>query len=173
MAILGLLLLLAAAGLAVDVVVQNSASISVEAIGATFSMRPGWLFVAGLATGVIGMVGVSLLVAGITRARRRRAVLAESRRNLQGLQAERDRLAVELERQRAAGKATTGRTRADDRRAKGDDDPAVIDLDEERRPARTSDDYDAVARTGGPETSDDPRHEPVGSGRHGLFSRRH
>ena len=145
-AILGLLLLLAAAGLAVDVVVQNTSSISVEAVGATFSMSPGWLFVVGLATGVIGLLGVGLLVAGTTRARRRRAALAESRSNLQDLQAERDRLAVELERQRAA------RT--------SDDDSAVIDLDEDRRSVLGSDDYVAVPST------DEP-------GRHGLFSRRH
>ena len=128
MAILGLLLLLAAAGLAVDVVVQNTSSISVEAVGATFSMSPGWLFVAGLATGVIGLLGVRLLVAGITRTRRRRAEFAESRTSLQELQAERDRLAVELERQRS--------TRTS---AAADDDSAVIDLDEDRRPVLGSD----------------------------------
>lgn len=128
MAILGLLLLLATAGLAVDVVVQNTSSISVEAVGATFSMSPGWLFVAGLATGVIGLLGVGLLVAGITRARRRRASFAESRTSLQELQAERDRLAVELERQRA--------TRTS---AAVDDDSGVIDLDEEHRPVLGSD----------------------------------
>ena len=128
MAILGLLLLLAAAGLAVDVVVQNTSSISVEAVGATFSMSPGWLFVAGLATGVIGLLGVSVLVVGITRARRRRASFAESRTSLQELQAERDRLAVELERQRS--------TRTS---AAADDDSAVIDLDEDRRPVLGSD----------------------------------
>ena len=145
MAILGLLLLLAAAGLAVDVVVQNTSSISVEAVGATFSMSPGWLFVAVIATGVIGLLGVRLLVAGITRARRRRASFAESRTSLQELQAERDRLAVELERQRS------GRTSA-----AVDDDSPVIDLDEERRPLPRSDDDVHVE-----------------SGRHGLFSRRH
>lgn len=41
MAILGLLLLLAAGGLAVDVVVQNTSSISVDAVGQTFSLSPG------------------------------------------------------------------------------------------------------------------------------------
>jgi hypothetical protein len=170
-AILGLLLLLAAAGLAVDVVVQNTSSISVEAVGATFSISPGWLFVAGLATGAIGLVGVSLLVAGITRARRRGATLAETRTSLQHLQAERDRLAVELERQRAARRSTTVRTGADDGLA-GDDDSAVIDLDEERVPAPASDDYVTVRSTAGPEPADD-RHDPVGSDRHGLFHRRH
>ena len=147
MAILGLLLLLAVGGLAVDVVLQNTSSISVEAVGATFSMSPGWLFVAGLATGAIGLLGLSLLVAGTTRARRRRAVLAESRTNLQELQAERDRLAVELERQRSARTSPVV----------GDDSP-VIDLDEERRPVPRSDDQVDV---------------DVESGRHGLFSRRH
>ena len=146
MAILGLLLLLAAAGLAVDIVVQNTPSISVEAVGATFSMSPGWLFVAGVATGVIGLLGLSLLVAGGTRARRRRAVLAESRTNLQDLQAERDRLAVELERQRSG--RTSAAVDEDSKESK------EIDLDEDRRPVSGSDDH-------------------VESGRHGYFSRRH
>lgn len=157
MAILGLLLLLAAGGLAVDVVVQNTSSISVEAVGTTFTMSPGWLFVVGLAAGVIGLLGVSLLAAGITRARRRRAALAESRNNLQDLQAERDRLAVELERQRAARTATTVGPRRHDGPAVDDDEAAVIDLADERHSEPASED----------------RREPVESGRRGLFHRRH
>jgi hypothetical protein len=151
---------------------QNTSSISVEAVGATFTLSPGWLFVAGLAVGAIGLVGVSLLVAGGTRARRRRAALAESRTSLQDLQAERDRLAVELERQRAARISTTRRTGAEDGRVARDDDPAVIDLDDERRPARVSDDYVTVPDSAGADVADE-RHDPVGSDRHGLFHRRH
>ncbi len=54
MAVLGLLLLLSAAGLAADVVRRNTASIDVEALGQTFSLRSGWRFAAGAATGAIG-----------------------------------------------------------------------------------------------------------------------
>ena len=166
MAILGLLLLLAVGGLAVDVVMQNTASTSVEAVGTTFTMSPGWLFVAGLAAGVVGLVGLSLLVAGVTRTRRRRVAFAESRDSVQELEAERDRLAVELERVRAARTSIVGTTGAEDRRVTGDDDAVEIDLDEERRPAVTSDDSVAVRSTAGRERTDDDH-------RSGLFSRRH
>ncbi len=154
MAILGLLLLLASAGVAVDVVLRNNLSISVDALGESFMLSPGWLFVAGVAAGVIGLLGVSLLVAGMTRARHRRAAIADSRNSVQDLQAERDRLAVELERERA------GRTSAHD------GGPREIDLGDERRPD-TSGDY-AAERDAAVD-----RREPVESGRHGLFHRRH
>ena len=165
MAILGLLLLLAAAGLAVDIVVENTSSISVEAVGATFSMSPGWLFVAGLATGVIAILGVRMLVAGVARARRRRSALVNSRSSMQDLQAERDRLAVELERERAARTATTGGPRRHDGPAVHDDTSAVIDLADERHSEPASRDYAAVPGAAG--------REPVESGRRGLFHRRH
>ncbi len=162
MAILGLLLLLASAGLAVDVALRNTSSVSVDALGATFSLSPGWLFVAGVATGALGLLGLTMLLAGMTRARRRRAALADSRNNLQGLQAERDRLAVELERERAGRTSATAGTARHDGRLERDDE-SVIDLGDERRSGRTDDDY-VVART------DDEQVEP---GRHGLFNRRH
>jgi outer membrane murein-binding lipoprotein Lpp len=144
-AILGLLLVLAVGGLAVDVVVQNTSSISVDAMGQTFSLSPGWLFVAGVAAGVIALLGVSMLVAGMTRARRRRSALVDTRSSVQDLQAERDRLAVELERERSARKTAKS---------------AEIDLADERHPEPASRDYDA------------DRREPVESGpRRGLFHR--
>jgi hypothetical protein len=171
MAILGLLLLLAVGGLAVDVVVQNTSSISVEAVGTTFTMSPGWLFVVGLATGVIALLGLSLLLAGITRTRRRRADLAQSRDNLQGLQAERDRLAVELQRERAARTSMTVGSRRHEPAA-NDDESAVIDLADDRQSERASTDYAAVTGTTGRESAADKR-EPVESGRRGLLHRRH
>src|SRR5687768_7750078 len=126
MAILGLLLLLAGAGLAVDVVLQNTSSISVDAVGETLSLSPGWLFVAGMATGVIAMLGVSMLIAGMARARRRRGALVNSRSSVQDLQAERDRLAVALERERAPRTSTTGSRHNGS--AGRDDESAMIDL---------------------------------------------
>lgn len=167
MAILGLLLLLSAAGLAVDVVLQNTSSISVDAVGLNFSLSAGWLFVAGVATGVIGLLGASMIVAGTARARRRRSAVAESRSSLEGLQAERDRLAVQLERERAE------RTSAvidldDDRRSEA----TSADYAAERRSEATSADYAAVPSGAGREPAAG-RREPVESGRHGLFHRRH
>jgi hypothetical protein len=156
--ILGLLLLLSAAGLAVDAVVQNTLPVSVDAVGQTFSLSPGWLFVAGMAAGVIAVLGVSLLVTGTARARRRRSALVNTRSSVQELQAERDRLAVELERERAARTTTTVGPRRHDGPAVDDDNSAVIDLADERRTEPATGDYV-------------DRREPAGSARRGLFHR--
>lgn len=171
MAILGLLLLLAVAGLAVNVVWQNDLSISVDALGESFLISPGWLFVAGLAAGAIAALGLSLLLAGLTRTRRRRAALADTRNDRESLQAERDRLAVELQRERAARTSTPAGSRADNDLARDNDRSAEIDLGEERRstPATAADSVD-LRRTDEAERS---QREPVGSGRHRLFTRRH
>jgi len=106
MAILGLLLLLSAAGLTLDVVFQNTSSISVDALGQTLTLSPGWLFVAGVITGAVALLGVTMVVGGVTRARRRRAALTQSRRVSRQLQADRDRLEAELDRERAGRAAT-------------------------------------------------------------------
>jgi hypothetical protein len=170
MPILGLLLLLAAAGLAVDVVLQNTSSVSMDAVGQSFSLSVGWLFVAGVATGVIGLLGASLLVAGAARARRRRAALAESQSTLEGLQAERDRLAVELERERFGRTSMAAGPWQHGDHDVHNDQSAVIDLYAEAEPA--SDDYATVPSAAGrePAVGTDV---PVESGRSGLFHRRH
>ena len=54
MAVLGLLLLLSAVGLSLDVVFQNTSSISVDTLGQTFTLSSGWLFVAGVITAQSG-----------------------------------------------------------------------------------------------------------------------
>jgi hypothetical protein len=159
-AILGLLLLLAAGGLAVDMVVQNTSSISVDAVGQTFSLSPGWLFVAGVAAGAIALLGLSMLVGGVTRARRRRSTLRNTRSSVQELQDERDRLAVELERERAGRTTATVGARRNDDRALHDDNSGEIDLADERH-ARTTTSGDYVA----------DRREPIETGRRGLFHR--
>ncbi len=158
MVILGLLLLLSAAGLAVDMAMQNTSSISVDAVGQTFSLCPGWLFVAGIAAGAIALLPMVKVSAGVARRRRRRAALVESKTSLEGLQAERDRLAVQLERERAGRTSTP---------AVGDRESAVIDLADERQSEPARGDY-----AGGRAPSAD-RREPVGSGRRGIFNRRH
>ena len=100
MLILGLILIIAAAGVSLDVVLKNTAAIDVSAFGQTFSTTPGWLFVAGAAAGAVGILGVLLMGAGLARARRRRATwkdLKQTQGTTEHLQAERDRLAAELE----------------------------------------------------------------------------
>lgn len=106
MAILGLLLLLSAAGLTLDVAFQNTSSISVDALGQTLTLSPGWIFVVGVITGAVALLGVTMVLGGMARGRRRRAALTQSRRVSQELQADRDRLEGELDRERA-GRAGT------------------------------------------------------------------
>ena len=192
MMVLGLLLLLAAAGLTLDVVVQNTTSMSVDAVGQTFTLDSGWFFVAGVATGAIGLIGLSMLMGGMARARRRRAGRAQSTSAMEDLQADRDRLAEQLHRERAGQTENrqtdrdrrveqldhdeTGRApapRLERSRAARADEPAEIDLasDESRAESNSS-------RRGGVGDAEDRERgaadgrEPVGSGRHGLFRRR-
>jgi hypothetical protein len=171
MAVLGLLLLLSAAGITLDVVWQNTASISVDAVGQGFSLSSGWLFAAGVAAGAIGLLGMIMLMGGMARARRRRAALVESTSSVEGLQAERDRLAVQLERERA-GRTSTRSTPWKQSRNERVDESGVIDLGDERSGEADSPDYAAVPSAAGRERATD-RDEPVGSGRHSFFHRRH
>ena len=169
MAVLGLFLLLAAAGLTLDVVFQNTSSISVDAVGQSFTLSSGWLFVAGVATGAIGLIGVSMLMAGLGRAKSRRAALAESRSTMQGLQADRDRLAEELDRERDDRTSTTPASRRRDQAAGANE----IDLASEQPRAESSpSEYAAVPNAEGREPDAANGHEPVESGRHGIFRRR-
>jgi len=106
MAVLGLLLLLCATGLTLDVVFQNTASINVDAVGQTFTLSSGWLFVAAVATGAVGLLGVTTVLGGIARARHRRAILTRSRGTTNDPQTDRDRLAAELDCERAGRTST-------------------------------------------------------------------
>lgn len=108
---------------------------------------------------MIALLGVGMLVAGMARARRRRSALVKTRSSVEELQAERDRLAVELERERAARTTTTVGASRHDERAVRDDRSAEIDLADERHAERTSAD-DAA-----------DRREPIETGRRGLFHR--
>lgn len=125
MAVIGLLILAIAAALTVDVVIENTKKLPNDpmVVGQTVSgFHVGTLFLGGVVIGVLGMLGLSLLLAGIRRARRRRLEREELTRSYQGaagtagsLQEERDRLAAELEQERAGRQAdheqaaTTGR----------------------------------------------------------------
>jgi hypothetical protein len=108
MVLVGLLLVAAAVGFTIDVFVQNEASIDVDVLGRTFVVRPGWLVVAGLVAAVVLLVGARLVVGGLARSRRRRKELRAARVAAH----ERDRLAQQLEVERAerelAEHATSG-----------------------------------------------------------------
>ena len=171
MMVLGLLLLLAAAGLTLNVVLQNTASMTVDAVGQTFTLDSGWLFVAGVATGAIGLLGLTMLIGGMARAGGRRAGRAQSTSAIRGLEADRDRLADELHRERADRPSTTASPRSEpSRRAARDDE---IDLaSEEPRAESNRSRRDGVRDDEESERGAADRREPVGSGRHGLFRRR-
>jgi hypothetical protein len=164
MAVLGLLLLLSAAGLSLDVVFQNTSSISVDALGQTFVLSSGWLFIAGVITGAVGLLGVTLLLGGMARARRRRHALAESRSTSQDLQADRDRLVTELDHERAGRTSTTTAPSQHNGAAVRENRPA-IDLASEERQAD-------LAATKDTAMADTNRREPVAAGHHGIFHRR-
>jgi len=102
MAVVGLLVLLAAAGLSLDVVFENKSSTTVYALGQSFTLSSAWPFLAGLITGVVGLLGVAMILSGMARARRRRVAMAKSRGSHKDLQAERDHLAAELDQERAS-----------------------------------------------------------------------
>jgi hypothetical protein len=165
MAILGLLLLLSAAGLGLDAVLQNTSSISVHALGETFTLSSGWLFAAGVITGAVGLLGVTMLLSGMARARRRRVALAQSRDTSQDLQADRDRLAAELDSERAGRTSSTRASSPHGASAVLKDEPAAVDIASEELLAGSGATEDAaVIGAGG--------REPVAAGRHGLFYRR-
>jgi hypothetical protein len=163
MAVLGLLLLLSASGLSLDVAFQNTTSISVDALGQTFTISPGWLFVAGVITGAVGLLGVTLLVGGMARVRRRRVALAESRGTSQVLQADRDRLTAELDHERA-GRTSTPPAHLKHGTAAPEGGPAVDPASEQLR-TESAPTEDAAS-------SDADGREPVAAGRHGIFHRR-
>jgi hypothetical protein len=165
MAVLGLLLLLGATGLTLDVVFQNTSSINVDALGQSFTLSTGWLFVAAVATGAVGLLGVTMLLGGMARARHRRAVLAESRGTTQDLQTDRDRLAAQLDQERAERASTPSASWPQAAPAAHNDPAAPVELTGEQRRAGS-------APTQDPALADDDGREPVAAGHHGIFHRR-
>jgi hypothetical protein len=165
MAVLGLLLLLSAAGLSLDVFFQNTSSISVDALGQTFTLSSGRLFLAGVITGAVGLLGVTLLSGAMAQARRRRHALAESRGSSEELQADRDRLAAELDHERAGRTSTTPAPSQHSAAAAQENRPATHDSASEERRAGSAPTEDAAM-------ADASGRQPVAAGRHGIFHRR-
>nr|MDP9332713.1 hypothetical protein [Actinomycetota bacterium] len=97
MVLVGLLLIAAAAGFTIDVFAQNTAPVDVDVLGRTFAVDTGWLVVAGAVAVAVFLVGARLVVAGMARARGRRAAL----RTAQHATRERDQLAQQLAVERA------------------------------------------------------------------------
>ncbi|MBK5305504.1 MAG: hypothetical protein JJD92_02320 [Frankiaceae bacterium] len=75
MVALGLLLLLASGVLTAALVMDNTDAVSVSVFGETISgLTQGGLFIAGVVTGAAAILGLTMMMAGAARGRRRRAV---------------------------------------------------------------------------------------------------
>lgn len=84
MIIVGFILLVAAVVIAVALIVQNPATVTVHAFNQSWNVDMRWLLVAGLALTAIGLLGLSMMRLGSARYVRlsgeRRALAAENRR---------------------------------------------------------------------------------------------
>ena len=93
MIVLGLLLLLASGALTADLVVKNTDPTAAAAFGHSVSnLTTGRLFLAGVVTGAIAVLGLLLIAAGASRRQTRRAGLKRQVRDARG---ERETLAEE------------------------------------------------------------------------------
>ncbi len=114
MVLIGLLLVVLSAALAVGVVASNTAHVTAKAFGVSLThVSVGGLFLLGVVTALVFALGLAVLVAGMGRARRRRVerrrAVRESRDNEMALRAEKERLEGELadERRRRMHTGTT------------------------------------------------------------------
>ncbi|HEV7209653.1 MAG TPA: hypothetical protein VGN54_13075 [Mycobacteriales bacterium] len=107
MFVVGLILLLAAAGVAADLIVQNAHTLHVNFFNATVSNASiSAAVVAGLVLAAIGALGLLFMISGGARSRRRRLAHREqlALRDEESARAgaERDQLAAELEKEQQA-----------------------------------------------------------------------
>ena len=122
MILLGLLLMLACAALAVDAVVQNGHSIHATAFNQPIShLSMGALFVAGAVLGLLFALGLVMFTGGIGRAgrkrRERRAAARDAEAEAAALREHNERLSAELEARRDTPYPADG---ADDASVDGD-----------------------------------------------------
>jgi hypothetical protein len=105
MAVLGILLVLAAAAFLADVAVTNSLDTHLNMFGVTQNgLTNAWVFLYGAAAGFVLAIGLAMMISGLSRrARKRRA----HRDALSQQRAETERLAAELDRERRAREDVT------------------------------------------------------------------
>ena len=114
MVVLGLLLLLAAGGLTAAVVTANTDAVTVTAFEQSASgLTLGGLFLAGVVTGAIAILGLTMMLAGLSRRRARRVGI---KREMRDARDERETLAEENARLRdeLASSRSASTTYADD-----------------------------------------------------------
>jgi uncharacterized membrane protein YciS (DUF1049 family) len=108
MILLGLLLMLACAALAVDAVVQNGQLVHGVAFNQSVShLSLGAMFVAGAVLGLLFALGLLMFTGGIGRAgrkrRERRIAAREARAENEALREHNERLSAQLDAERTAG----------------------------------------------------------------------
>jgi len=139
--IIGLLLLAAAVVVGIEVAISNDQSVDVEAFNHVWTSSPAAAFLVGVATAVVGALGLWMIFAGMRRNRLRR-------RDRRAEIAERDRLADERRREIDAMSAAGQGDRDErvERVERVDDDRTMTtpaaDRDRERVPADRRDDVD-------------------------------
>ena len=128
MILLGLLLMAACAALAVDAVVQNTSVMHAVAFNQPIShLSLGAIFVAGAVVGLLFALGLLMFTGGIGRAgrkrRERRVASRQASAETQALREHNERLAAELEQERASSAypAETAAADADATDARVDD----------------------------------------------------
>lgn len=93
MVVLGVVILVLAAVLAVGVVTNNASPVAAEAFGTTFDgLTVGGLFLLGVATGALALCGLVMALGGLTRRRAKRRALKQQVREVRS---ERETLAEE------------------------------------------------------------------------------
>lgn len=107
MVLLGLLLMLGCAALAVDAVVQNTSMMHAIAFNQSIShLSLGAIFVAGAVVGLLFALGMAMFAGGLGRAsrarRERRAIERDSAAQTEALRADKERLERELEAHRTS-----------------------------------------------------------------------
>lgn len=100
MMFIGLILAAAAAAATADIAYETTGDVTFKALHRTYTMGTGWAAIVAVCIGAVGVVGLSLMAVGMSRARRRRALIKERGRTVASVEDERDRLAAELERER-------------------------------------------------------------------------
>ena len=108
MVLVGVLLLVLCAILALGIFFPNTEEAAVEAFGVSLSnVSVGGLFLAGVAVGALAMLGLGLVIMGSARKRHKKVALKREVRSARGeqetLAEENARLQAELQRERAAG----------------------------------------------------------------------
>jgi uncharacterized integral membrane protein len=105
MVVLGLFLLVLAGALTAAMVLQNTDASSASVLGQAVTGTTGTLFLAGVITGAVALLGIMLMMAGVTRGRGRRRGLKNQVRTERGekesLADENARLQRELEQARS------------------------------------------------------------------------